>query len=163
MCIPFFLLSAWCVYIYIYIDFTPASSDRTSPGLHFTVSFLPCCCGGSHDDEGCMSSWASSPVQQQFELQSNISRLSTSSWMIKWSVSRLWCKCLVVTITRAIFSWIPILSLPCPFSQQIQYLKSVTEKQTLAVCASSCFMTPETVEVCHMFQTGMILQCRNSA
>jgi hypothetical protein len=48
------------------------------------------------------------------------------------------------------------------FSQQIQYLKGAAEEQTLAVCASSCFMTPETVEVCQMLQTGMILQCTNS-
>jgi hypothetical protein len=53
------------------------------------------------------------------------------------------------------------ISLPCSFSQQIQYLKSAAEKQTLAVCASSCFMTPGTVEVCQMLQIGMILQCRS--
>jgi hypothetical protein len=57
-----------------------------------------------------------------------------------------------VTIKRATFHRIPILSLPSPF-KQIQYLKSAAEKQTVAVCASCCFMTPETV----------ILQCRKSA
>jgi hypothetical protein len=145
MCIPFFC----CCLLDVYIDFTPASSDWTSPGLHSTAPFLARCshgCTSSSYPQSWASSWCSSSLNWN-----QISAVSTSSWMIKWSVSRQWCKCLVVPIKRAIFSWIPILSLPCPFSQQIQYLKSVAEKQTLAVCA---FMTPETVEPC---QTGMIL------
>jgi hypothetical protein len=152
----------FCYLLDVYIDFTPASSNWTTPPHPScrAVKVVPTrMMAASVSSSYPQSSASSSVQQQQSELQSNISRLSTSSWMIKWSGSRQWCKCLIVTIKKKkkekeIFSWIPILSLPCPFSQKIQQLKSAAEKQTLAVCASSCFMTPETVELC---QTGMIL------
>jgi hypothetical protein len=152
----------FCYLLDVYIDFTPASSNWTSPGLRSTAPFLACCCAGAHDDDSCKSSSypqssASSPVQQQSELESNISCLSTSSRMTKWSVFRLWCKCLVVTIKKEQYSP-EFLYFPFPVPLvNISNIWRVQQKNRL-----SCFMTPDTVEVCHMLQTGMILQCRNS-
>jgi hypothetical protein len=98
---------------------------------------------------------------------------------------QFWCKLLVVTIERALFScsfngraWdcytkrifslvsleFPYFHYSVPLVNRLEYLGSAAKisnltsrKQSLVVWVSSCSMTRDTVEICQVLQAGMIL------